>query len=394
MTRKVNRATAAVWAGEKDYRAHGATQVPVVNSVSYDYTDLAHWYDVATGEAAGHIYSRNTNPTVASFEDKVRQLEGAEAATSFATGMAAISNAFYTFLKPGERVVSIKDSYGGTNRIFSDFLPHMNIEAVLCDTGDHEALEEEIKKGCKVVHLESPTNPTVKIIDIKRIAKVAHEVGAIVVVDNTFATPILQSPLELGADLVIHSATKFLGGHADALGGVLCGRSELVGEVHHYREINGATLDPHAAYLLLRGLKTLDLRVRKQTENAEKLVEYLESHPEISDLFYPGLKNHPHHDIATEQMRGYGGIFSFSLKGGMEAVRKVLPRLKYANRAANLGAVETTVGPANTTSHVESTEEELVNLGIPSSLVRYSAGIEDFDDLKDDLENALSILEK
>src|SRR5699024_3694822 len=233
-------------------------------------------------------------------------------------------------------------------------------------------------------------NPTVKIIDIKRIAKVAHEAGAIVVVDNTFATPILQSPLELGADLVIHSATKFLGGHADALGGVLCGGAKLVGEVHHYREINGVTLDPNAAFLLLRGVKTLDLMVRKQTENAEKLVEYLETHPAISDLFYPGMKNHPNHDIATEQMKGYGGIFSFSLKGGMDAVRKVLPRLKYANRAANLGAVETTVGPANTTSHVESTEEELVNLGIPSSLVRYSAGIEDFDDLKDDLDNALS----
>lgn len=394
MTRKLSRATEAVWAGEKDYRAHGATQVPVVNSVSYDYTDLEHWYSVATGEAEGHIYSRNTNPTVASFEDKVRQLEGAEAATSFSTGMAAISNTFYTFLKPGERIVSIKDSYGGTNRVFSDFLPRMNIEAVLCDTDDHEALEEEIRKGCKLVHLESPTNPTVKIIDIKRIAKAAHEAGAIVVVDNTFATPILQSPLELGADLVIHSATKFLGGHADALGGVLCGDRELVAQVHHYREINGATLDPHAAYLLLRGLKTLDLRVRKQTENAEKLVEYLQSHPAIDDLFYPGLKTHPHHDIATEQMRGYGGIFSFSLNGGMDAVRKVLPRLEYANRAANLGAVETTVGPANTTSHVESTEEELEKLGIPSSLVRYSAGIEDFEDLKDDLENALSILEK
>lgn len=393
MTRKVNRATEAVWAGEKDYRAHGATQVPVVNSVSYDYTDLEHWYKVAIGEAEGHIYSRNTNPTVASFEDKVRDLEGAEAATSFSTGMAAISNTFYTFLKPGERVVSIKDSYGGTNRIFSDFLPHMNIEAVLCDTDDHEALEEEIRKGCKLVHLESPTNPTVKIIDIKRIAKVAHEAGALVVVDNTFATPILQSPLELGADLVIHSATKFLGGHADALGGVLCGDKKLVGEVYHYREINGATLDPHAAYLLLRGMKTLDLRVRKQTENAGKLVEYLQSHPAISDLFYPGLESHPHHDIAAEQMRGYGGIFSFSLNGGMEAVRKVLPRLKYANRAANLGAVETTVGPANTTSHVESTEDELKELGIPSSLVRYSAGIENFEDLKDDLENALSILD-
>lgn len=393
MKQRVNRATETVWAGEKNYRAHGASQVPVVNSVAYDYEDLEHWYKVSTGEAEGHIYSRNTNPTVAAFEEKVAVLEGAEAATSFATGMAAISGTFYTFLKPGDRVVSIKDSYGGTNRLFSDFLPHMNIEAVLCDTDDHEALEEEISKGCRVVHLESPTNPTVKIIDIKRIAEAAHEAGALVVVDNTFATPILQNPLELGADLVIHSATKFLGGHADALGGVLCGNAELVKEVFHYREINGATLDPHAAYLLLRGMKTLDLRVRKQTENAGKLVEYLSGHPAVEDLFYPGLETHPHHDIAAEQMRGYGGIFSFSLKGGQDAVRQVLPRLKFANRAANLGAVETTVGPANTTSHVESTEAELKALGIPSSLVRYSAGIEDHKDLIADMENALGILE-
>ena len=389
MKHHVNRATEAVWAGEKKYRAHGASQVPVVNSVSYDYEDLDYWYKVSTGEAEGYIYSRNTNPTVAAFEEKVAALEGAEAATSFATGMAAISGTFYTFLKPGDRVVSIKDSYGGTNRLFSDFLPHMNIEATLCETSDHDALEEEIGKGCRLVHLESPTNPTVKIIDIKRIAEAAHEAGALVVVDNTFATPILQNPLELGVDLVIHSATKFLGGHADALGGVLCGSSELVAEVFHYREINGATLDPHAAYLLLRGMKTLDLRVRKQTMNAEKLVEYLSQHPEVEDLFYPGLESHPHHEIAKAQMRGYGGIFSFSLKGGQEAVRKVLPLLKYANRAANLGAVETTVGPANTTSHVESTEEELEVLGIPSSLVRYSAGIEDFEDLKNDLAQAL-----
>lgn len=393
MTGRAKFSTQAVWAGEKDYRAHGASQVPVVNSVAYDYTDLDYWFKVATGEASGHIYSRNTNPTVAAFEDKVRQLEDAEAATSFSTGMAAISGTFYTFMKPGDRVVSIKDSYGGTNRIFSDFLPHMNIEVKLCDTDDHEALEVEISKGCKIVHLESPTNPTVKIIDIKRIAEAAHKAGALVVVDNTFATPVLQNPLELGADLVIHSATKFLGGHADALGGVLCGSAKLVGEVFHYREINGATLDPHAAYLLLRGMKTLDLRVKKQTENAGRLVEYLTGHSAIGDLFYPGLESHPHHDIAKKQMRGYGGIFSFSLKGGSDAVKNVLPRLKYANRAANLGAVETTVGPANTTSHVESTEEELKALGIPSSLVRYSAGIEDFEDLRNDLEQALSALE-
>src|SRR5699024_10067211 len=290
--------------------------------------------------------------------------------------------------------VSIKDTYGGTNRIFSDFLPHMNIKVTLCETGDHEALEEEIRKGCKVVHLETPTNPTLKISDLGRIAKVSKESDALLVVDNTFATPILQNPLESGADLVIHSATKFLGGHADALGGTLCGAKHLVDQVFHYREINGATMDPNGAYLMIRGMKTLDLRVQKQCDNAEKVAEYLSSHPAVSKVFYPGLADHPNHDIARRQMKRYGGVLSFALAGGMEAVKKVLPRLEFANRAANLGAVETTVGPANTTSHVESTPEELEALGIPESLVRYSAGIESFEDLKNDLENALAILEE
>lgn len=394
MKKRTELSTQTVWAGEKEYRAHGASQVPVVNSVTYDYDDLDLWYDVAKGKAKGYIYGRNTNPTLAAFEDKIRQLEGAEAATSFSTGMAAISNTLYTFLRPGDRVVSIKDTYGGTNRIFSDFLPNLDIEVTLCETGDHKALEEEIRKGCKIVHLETPTNPTLKTTDIERISKVTKEMSALLVVDNTFATPILQNPLALGADLVIHSATKFLGGHADALGGTLCGSKELVDQVFHYREINGATMDPHGAYLMIRGMKTLDLRVQKQCDNAEKVAAYLSDHPAVADVFYPGLKNHPNHDIAKRQMRRYGGILSFSLHGGMEAVKKVLPRLEFANRAANLGAVETTVGPANTTSHVESTPEELKALEIPESLVRYSAGIEAFEDLKNDLEQALGVLDE
>lgn len=392
MKKRAQLPTETVWAGEKDYRAHGASQVPVVNSVAYEYEDLDHWYAVAKGRAKGHIYGRNTNPTLASFEDKIRQLEGAEAATSFSTGMAAISSTLYTFLRPGNRVVSIKDTYGGTNRIFSDFLPNLDIEVSLCETGDHEVLEDEIRKGCKVVHLETPTNPTLKITDIERIARAAKEQDALLVVDNTFATPILQNPLEFGADLVIHSATKFLGGHADALGGTLCGDKHLVDQVFHYREINGATMDPNGAYLMIRGMKTLDLRVQKQCDNAEKIAAYLSSHPAVSSVFYPGLEDHPNHDIAKRQMRRYGGVLSFSLHGGMNAVKKVLPRLEFANRAANLGAVETTVGPANTTSHVESTPEELEALGIPDSLVRYSAGIESFEDLKNDLEKALNVL--
>lgn len=392
--KKVNMGTQAVWSGEKDVLVHGATQVPVVVSVAYNYDDMDEWYDVATGKKPGHIYGRNTNPTVQAFEEKVRIMEGAEAATSFSTGMAAISNIFYTFLRPGDRIVSIKDTYGGTNKIFTEFLPQMNIEIVLCETGNHEEMEREIEKGCKIVYLESPTNPTVKITDIERIAKKGKEVGALVVVDNTFATPINQKPLELGADLVLHSATKFLGGHADALGGVVCGSKELIEPIYHYREINGATLDPWSAYLLLRGMKTLKLRMEQQEKNAFAIARYLQTQELVEEVFYPGLETHVNHDIAKKQMKGFGGMLSFSLKGGMDAVKILLPALKYANRAANLGAVETTYGPARTTSHIECTPEERAAVGIPDGLVRISAGIEDTEDLINDLENAFAILKE
>jgi len=384
--------TKAIWGGESDYLAFGATQVPVVHSVSYGYDDMDEWYEVAIGNKKGHIYGRNTNPTVEAFENKIRILEGAEAATSFSTGMAAISNTLATFLFPGDRVVSIKDTYGGTNKIFSEFLPKQNIDVTLCETGNHEAIEKEIAKGCQVVYLETPTNPTVKITDIKRMVKAGKAVGALVIVDNTFATPVNQNPLDLGVDLVIHSATKFLGGHADALGGSLCGSKELVEKVYHYREINGATLDPMSAYLLLRGMKTLKLRIDKQNENAMKVAEHLKTIDGVEDVFYPGLPEHQGHEIAKKQMRGFGGMLSFSVKGGMDTVRHLLPKLKYANRAANLGAVETIVGPARTTSHVECTPEERAEMGIPEGLIRYSAGIEDIEDLVADLNQAFQSL--
>jgi len=345
---------------------------------------------VALGEREGHIYSRNTNPTTRAFEEKVRALEGSEAATSFASGMAAVSNTLFAFLEPGDRVVSVKDTYGGTNKVFLEFLPRAGVEVKLCDTTDSDAVAEEVARGCDLLYLETPTNPTLKLVDIESLSKAGHEAGAIVVVDGTFATPINQSPLALGADLVLHSASKYLGGHADALGGVLCGPGELVQRVYHYREINGAALDPFAAYLLLRGLKTLELRVARHNENAMKVARFLEGHPDVERVFYPGLESHPQHELARRQMRGFGGMLSFSLVGGYEAVRTFLPRLQFAHRAANLGAVETTVGPPATTSHVESSARERAAMGIPESLVRYSTGIEHAEDLISDLDNALS----
>jgi cystathionine gamma-synthase len=383
-------ATLAVRAGEEAALAHRATQVPIVYSAAFGYPDVDSWVDSALGRTEGHIYSRNTNPTVAAFEEKVRILEGAEAATSFSSGMAAISNTLFGLLAPGDRVVSVKDTYGGTNQLFVDFLPRWGVEVELCDTTDFEQIEAAVAKGCRLLYLESPTNPTLKVMDIARLSRAAHEVGAIVVADNTFATPINQNPLALGTDLVLHSATKFLGGHADALGGVLCGPAELIKKVYHYREITGASLDPMAAYLMVRSLKTLAIRVQRQNENALTIARWLAERPQVEQVNYPGLESHLHHVVAARQMRGFGGMLSFSLRGGFDAVKRVLPRLQLAHLAANLGAVETLAGVPATTSHVECTVEERAAMGIPEGLIRYSVGIEDSGDLVADLEQALS----
>ena len=388
--KKMSAGTQAVWAGEEEYLMQGATQVPVVHSVSFGYQDMDEWLAVALGEKPGHIYGRNTNPTVHVFEEKIRLMEGAEAATSASTGMGIISSALFAFLTPGMRVVSVKDTYGGTNKIFTEFLPRINVDVVLCDTTDHEAIEAEVAKGCDLLYLESPTNPTLKVVDLERLTRVGQAAGAIVIVDNTFATPINQKPLTLGADLVVHSATKYLGGHADALGGVICGRADLIDQVYHYREINGATLHPMAAYLLLRGMKTLHLRIRQQNESAMQIAQFLEGHAAVGEVRYPGLASHEGHGIARQQMLGFGGMLSFTLKeDSFDAVRRFVPRLRYAHAAANLGSVETIVGPPATTSHVECTREERAAMGIPESLLRYSVGIEDTADLIADLKQAL-----
>ena len=386
------KSTTSVWAGETDPYTDGAVTSPIVKSVAFAYDDLDEWHNVATGKAEGYIYSRNTNPTVRVLEEKIRILESAEAATSFATGMGAISNTLFALLGPGKRVVSLNDTYGGASRLFLDFLPRYQVNVTLCDTTDFDNLETEIAKGCDVLYLETPTNPTLKIVDIARLAAAARKVGAVTVVDNTFATPINQNPLALGADLVVHSATKFLGGHSDAMGGVLCGTKALVENVFQFREINGASLQADAAYMIARGMKTLELRIERQNASALIIAKHLKAHPKVSDVFYPGLETHPGHDIANAQMSGFGGIMSFSLHGSYDNVKKFLPKLQFVHLAASLGSVSTLAGPPRTTSHVELTEEQRRTLGIPEILIRYSVGIENVSDLLTDLDNALAIL--
>lgn len=363
---------------------------PIVANASFAYDDLDTWQAVALKQQPGDIYSRNSNPTARLFEQKVAALEGAEAATSFATGMAAISTTLFALLSPGQRAVSVKDTYGGTYLHFADFLPRFGIDCAVCETDDHDQIEAEIAKGCDLLYLETPTNPTLKVLDLPRLIAAGKRAGALSVCDNTFATPLNQNPIDFGADLVLHSATKFLCGHGDLLGGVICGSKEIVERVYRFREITGPALDAHSAALLLRSLKTLGIRVERQNANALAMARFLEAQPQVNAVYYPGLESNRGHEIAKRQMRGYGGVLSFDLKGGFDAVRTVLNSLQYAYMAANLGQVETVVGPPATTSHVELTAEERAVAGIPEGLIRYAVGIEDIEDLQEDMRQALA----
>lgn len=381
--------TRSVYAAKRIDPETGALIPPIVANASFAYKDVETWLDVALRRKKGHIYSRNTNPTTNLWEESVAKLEGAESATSFTTGMAAISTTLFSLLESGDKVVSVKDAYGATYLHFTKILPRYGIACEICDTDNHDGIEKAIRGGCRLLYLETPTNPTLKVLDLERLIQAAHDTAALVIVDNTFATPINQNPIHMGADLVLHSATKFLCGHGDVLGGIVCGSKELIQKVYHHRELTGPSLAAHDAYLLLRSLRTLGLRIQRHNENAMALSRFLEDHPKVHRVFYPGLENHSCHAIAKKQMTGFGGVLSFELKGGFGAVKRFLPRLNYAYLAANLGQIETIVGPPATTSHVECTAEERAEAGIPEGLIRYSVGIEDLDDLKDDLNQAL-----
>lgn len=355
-TRALSSATLAVWGGEDDRSVEGG-----VSAVA----------------------------TVSILEEKVRLLEGAEASASFATGMAAVSTMLFELLSPGDRVVSVKDTYGDANRLFLDELPRVEVRVDVRDAGDRTRLEEAIAEGCSIVYLETPTNPMLKVLDIARLAELGHRAGAIVVVDNTVATPINQQPLSLGADLVVHSDGRHLSGHADLRGGVLCGRRELVDRVARCREITGAVLDPAAACLLNRCMRTLSVRVRQRNESALAIARWLKVQPLVARVYYPGLETHPGHDVAARQMSGYGGLLSFLPAGGIETAQRMVPRLQLASRGAHLGTVETCAA-LSAASCVEWAGEQWLAMGIPGGLVRYSVGIESAEDLIDDLAQAFA----
>ena len=386
---EMREATRCVVAGEANHTAFNSITVPIVQNAAFEYPDVDEWIEVSLYRKPGDIYSRTTNPTVRAFEEKLAALEGAEDATACSSGMAAINNTLMCLLRPGDVAVSIKDTYGATYLHFAEILPEFGIQTRICETTDYDELERSVSEGCRLIYLESPTNPTLKVVDIARIAAAAKRVDALTVVDNTFASPINQNPLALGADIVIHSASKYLGGHSDVIGGVVCGSRELIEKIFLWRNLCGACLDPHAAYLLIRGMKTLHLRVAQQNRSAMRIAEFLQGHPKVTVVNYPGLPGHPSHNVAARQMRGFGGVLSFALEGQFDALRRFLPLLKYVRKAANLGQVDSIAGPPATTSHVECTAEERAAAGIPETLIRLSVGVEDTDDLIEDLRHAL-----
>jgi cystathionine gamma-lyase len=336
------------------------------------------------------FYTRFGNPNQEQVERVLAAAEGAEAAVVSGSGMAAVSTAVLTFAGQGAHIVAQENHYGGTTALLRDFLPRFGIEVTLVDQTDVAAFASVMRPSTKLVIVESPSNPVMKITDLRAVAALAKQHGAVTIADNTFATPLNQRPLDLGIDLVFHSATKYFGGHSDLIAGVVMGSAALVEKVWNTNVILGGTLAPFDAWLLLRGVRTLSLRVEKSNANALALAQFLESHPAIRAVHHPGLMSHPQHELASRQMSGFGGILSFDMNGGYDAASRFLKNVRLATHAASLGGVETLVVSAGANFLHYMTAEEADRIGVPLGLVRVSAGIEAADDLIADFEQALS----
>jgi len=382
--------TRSVHGTEEADKQTGSVTTPIYQTATFAFTKAEEVARAARGESSSYVYSRWDNPTVKTLETKVADLEGAEDAAFFSSGMAAISTAVISLVQRGDHVLGIRDLYGESYKLIHDFLPRFGVESSLVDTGDYAAMKREVRSNTKIVYIESPTNPTIKVVDIARAAAIAHEVGARLLIDSTFASPINQKPLKRGADLVLHSATKYLNGHADVTAGVSAGPSDLIQKIKSTRRTLGGTLDPHAAYLILRGIKTLALRVEKNNRNAQALAEYLSKHEKVVRVNYPGLKTHPQHELAKEQMTGFGGVLSFEVRGGLEDAMRFTESLRLATLGASLGGVETLVSQPATLTHLQLSPEERKKSGMPETLVRVAVGVEDAEDLIKDFEQAFA----
>jgi len=384
-------ATRAIHLGYDPADAQGALTPPIYMTSTYVFETAEAGSEMFRGERAGYIYGRTRNPTQSILETRMASLEGGEAAMTTASGMAAISSTALTLLNAGDEVVIDHTIYGNTFAYFTQALPRFGVKVRVVDFNDAAALKEALGRKIRLVFFETPANPNLRVIDIAAVAKAARAAGATVVVDNTFATPVLQRPLELGADIVVHSATKYLGGHGDLLGGIVVGPAQTVGQIRAtgLRWMTGATLSPFNCFLLLRGLKTLELRMERHASSALALARLIEAHPKVQRVSYPGLESFPQFELAKRQMALPGGLFSFELKGGIAQGMALMNRLQLVTRAVSLGDTETLIQhPASMTHAIVSPEDRAKN-GITDGLLRVSVGLETTDDLMDDFEQAL-----
>lgn len=369
----------------------GAVHTPLYNHSTFAFPSTQGVLDVVEGRASGSLYTRyGLNPTIRSVEEKLASIEGGENAWVFSSGMAAESATFLAFCKAEDHVVCIGDVYGGTFELLGDNLPNVGITTTFLLGSELDKLEAAINDNTRIVFFETPTNPNMEVFDIQAVAQIAHRRGALVVIDNTFATPVNQSPLALGADLVVHSTTKYLGGHSDLTGGAVIGSSKLLQPIWGWRKNLGQMMAPEAAHLLARSLRTLVVRVKAHNEGAALLARRLSEHPRVERVNYPGLPTHPQHELAKRQMHGgFGGMLSFVVRGGAKETAAVVDRLKLFAIAPSLGGVESLVTQPVTTTHHGLTPEERGRRGISDGMVRVSVGLEEAEDLWADLAQAL-----
>lgn len=338
----------------------------------------------------GYVYIRTANPTRDRLEMKIASLENGKFGLAFSSGLAAESTLLLSLLKRGDHIVAFDDLYGGTKRLFNQVMEKFGIEITYVDARDPVKVEEAIKENTKLIWLETPTNPLLKLADIREISKIGGERNVLVVVDNTFATPYFQKPLDLGADIVLHSVTKYLGGHSDVLGGaIVVNDEELHEKLRFHQNAVGAVLSPFDSWLVMRGIKTLAVRMERHQENAIGVAEFLEDHSRVEEVYYPGLPSHPQHELAKKQMTGFGGMVSAVLKGGLEEASRFVESLEIFALAESLGGVESLVEIPAIMTHASIPREEREKIGIKDSLIRFSVGIEDLDDLIEDIANAL-----
>lgn len=391
--------TLSVHGGDDRPRAHQAIPMPIIQTATYAFADTADlinfmqhksWGDGIVGREE---YGRYGNPTVQAVESKVAALEGAEDAVLFSSGMAAITSLLLASLPTGAHLVMTADCYRRTRQFCLTFLKRLGIETTIVPTGDYAALEAALQpKRTRFILSESPTNPYLRCVDLARIAEIAKRHRVQTIIDSTFGTPVNQLPLQYGIDYVVHSATKYLGGHHDLLAGVVAGRKDRIAALRDARGVLGGIVDPQSAYLLERGLKTLGLRVAQQNATALRVAEYLEAHPKIERVWYPGLPSHPDHAIAKRQMSGFGGVVSFTVRGSLEETSRFIDAMQIPYIAPSLGGVDSLIEQPALMSYFEKTPEERLEVGITDNLVRFAIGVEDAQDLIADLEQALRVL--